>query len=46
VQIAMAIAEAAVTFGASLLQVPIFQQISRTVVGNLVQEAVFKLIDA
>ncbi|MFB9658368.1 hypothetical protein ACFQS3_19190 [Glycomyces mayteni] len=46
VQIAMAIAEAAVTFGASLLQVPIFQQISRTVVGNLVQEAIFKLIDA
>ncbi|GAA1692980.1 hypothetical protein GCM10009830_45930 [Glycomyces endophyticus] len=46
VQIAIAIAQAAVTFGASLLQVPVFQQIARTVVGNLMQEAVFKLLDA
>ncbi|THV21755.1 hypothetical protein [Glycomyces paridis] len=46
VQIAIAIAQAAVTFGASLLQVPIFQQLARTVVGNLMQEAVFKLLEA
>jgi hypothetical protein len=46
VQIAIAIAQAAVTFGASLLQVPIFQQLARTVVGNLIQEAVFKLLEA
>ncbi|MCC3765603.1 hypothetical protein K3N28_21320 [Glycomyces sp. TRM65418] len=46
VQIAIAIAQAAVTFGASLLQVPIFQQLARTVVGNLIQEAIFKLMEA
>jgi SH3-like domain-containing protein len=46
VQIAIAIAQAAVTFGASLLQVPIFQQLARTVISNLVQEAVFKLMEA
>ncbi|WP_112134107.1 WXG100-like domain-containing protein [Glycomyces dulcitolivorans] len=44
VQIAMAIAQAAVTFGASLVQIPIFQQLARTVVGNLLQEAAFKLV--
>ncbi|HEY1095059.1 MAG TPA: hypothetical protein VGE61_10175 [Glycomyces sp.] len=46
VQIALAIAEAAVTFGASLLQIPIVQQLIRTIVGNLFQEAVFKLLEA
>jgi hypothetical protein len=46
VQIAIAVAQAAVTFGASLLQVPVFQQLARTVVGNLIQEAVFKLMEA
>lgn len=46
VQIAMAIAQAAVTFGASLAQIPIFQQLARTVVGNLIQEAIFKLLEA
>lgn len=46
VQIAMAIAQAAVTFGASLVQIPIFQQLARTVVGNLIQEAIFKLMEA
>jgi hypothetical protein len=46
VQIAIAVAQAAVTFGASLLQVPIFQQLARTVVSNLIQEAVFKLLEA
>lgn len=45
IQIAQAIATAAVTFGASLLEIPIFQQISRTIVGNLVQEVLWKLID-
>jgi hypothetical protein len=46
VQIAIAIAQAAVTFGASLVQIPIFQQLARTVVGNLFQKAVFKLLEA
>ncbi|MEV3938637.1 hypothetical protein AB0K52_22015 [Glycomyces sp. NPDC049804] len=45
VQIALAIAQAAVTLGASLLQIPIFQQIAREIVGNLIQEAIFKLLD-
>jgi len=46
VQIALAVAEAAVTFGASLLQIPIVQQLIRTIVSNLIQEAVFKLLEA
>ncbi|MEU1842323.1 hypothetical protein [Micromonospora sediminicola] len=45
VQIAQAIATAAVTFGASLLEIPIFQQLARTIVGNLVQEVLWKLAD-
>ncbi|MGC4893711.1 hypothetical protein [Micromonospora sp. DT31] len=45
IQIAQAIATAAVTFGASLLEIPIFQQLARTIVGNLVQEALWKLVD-
>jgi hypothetical protein len=45
VQIAQAIATAAVTFGASLLEIPIFQQLTRTIVGNLVQEALWQLLD-
>ncbi|MFF4894663.1 WXG100-like domain-containing protein [Micromonospora chersina] len=45
IQIAQAIATAAVTFGASLLEIPIFQQLARTIVGNLVQEVIWKLID-
>ncbi|SBT54236.1 WXG100-like domain-containing protein [Micromonospora narathiwatensis] len=45
IQIAQAIATAALTFGASLLEIPIFQQLARTIVGNLIQEVLWKLID-
>jgi hypothetical protein len=45
IQIAQAIATAAVTFGASLLEIPIFHQLARTIIGNLVQEVIWKLID-
>lgn len=45
IQIAQAIATAAVTFGASLLEIPIFQQLARTIIGNLIQEVIWKLID-
>lgn len=45
VQIAQALATAPVTFGASLAEIPIFQQLTRTIVGNLVQEALWQLID-
>ena len=46
IQIAQAIATAAVTFGASLAEIPIFQQLARTVVSNLFQEVLFTLLDA
>jgi len=46
IQIAQAIATAAVTFGASLLEIPIFQQLARTIVGNLIQEVLFTLLEA
>jgi hypothetical protein len=45
VEIAQAVATAVPTFGASLAEIPIFQQLTRTIVGNLVQEAVFQLLD-
>ncbi|MGY0232314.1 WXG100-like domain-containing protein [Longispora urticae] len=45
IQIAQAIATAFVTFGATLLEIPIFQQLCRTIVGNLVQEVLFTLIE-
>ena len=45
VQIAQAVATAVPTFGASLLEIPIFQQLSRVIVGNLVEDAMFKLLD-
>ncbi|NJP32073.1 WXG100-like domain-containing protein [Micromonospora thermarum] len=45
IQIAQAIATAAPTFGASLLEIPVFQAISRTIVGNLMQECVWRLIN-
>ncbi|WP_433378547.1 hypothetical protein ACQPZX_11880 [Actinoplanes sp. CA-142083] len=44
-EVAQAIATAAPTFGASLAEIPIFQQLTRTIVGNLVQEAVMQLLD-
>jgi len=33
------------TFGASLAEIPIFQQLTRTIVGKLVQDAIFELLD-
>ncbi|WP_446218697.1 WXG100-like domain-containing protein [Micromonospora sp. IBHARD004] len=45
IQIAQAIATAGPTFGASLLEIPVFQTLARTIVGNLMQEAVWRLID-
>jgi hypothetical protein len=44
-EIVQAVATAAPTFGASLAEIPVFQQLTRTIVGNLVQEAVMQLID-
>ncbi|GIF12663.1 hypothetical protein [Actinoplanes teichomyceticus] len=46
IQIAQAIAAAGPTFGASLLEIPIFQQITRELVGNLIHEAILDLADA
>ena len=45
VEIAQAVATAAPTFGASLAEIPIFQQLTRRIVGNLVQDAIFQLLD-
>jgi hypothetical protein len=45
VEIAQAVATAAPTFGASLAEIPIFQQLTRSIVGNIVQETVMQLID-
>lgn len=45
VQIAQAIATAAPTFGASLAEIPIFQQLSRRIVGNLMDHAMAELLD-
>ncbi|MEU7843322.1 hypothetical protein AB0B39_20480 [Micromonospora sp. NPDC049114] len=45
IQIAQAIATAGPTFGASLLEIPVFQTLTRTIVGNLMQEALWRLAD-
>ncbi|PWU43441.1 hypothetical protein DLE60_16145 [Micromonospora globispora] len=45
IEIAQAIATAGPTFGASLLEIPVFQTLARTIIGNLMQEAVWRLID-
>lgn len=45
IQIAQAIATAGPTFGASLAEIPVFQQLARTVVGNLIQEVLWQLAD-
>ncbi|PGH43241.1 hypothetical protein GA0070622_5614 [Micromonospora sediminicola] len=45
IEIAQAVATAGPTFGASLLEIPVFQALARTIVGNLMQEAVWRLID-
>ncbi|MFI7607745.1 hypothetical protein ACIBTV_21745 [Micromonospora sp. NPDC049366] len=44
IQIAQAIATAAATFGASLLEIPIFKLITQTVVGLLLDQAVNALL--
>ncbi|MEV4753798.1 hypothetical protein AB0J86_01595 [Micromonospora sp. NPDC049559] len=45
IQIAQAVATAVATFGASLAEIPIFQQLARTIINNLFQEVVWQLID-
>ncbi|MDR7276114.1 WXG100-like domain-containing protein [Catenuloplanes atrovinosus] len=46
IQIAQAIATAAVTFGASLLEIPIFQALARTIISGLIDEVIAKLLEA
>jgi hypothetical protein len=46
IQIAQALATSAVTFGASLAEIPIFQAITRTLVGNLFDEVIATLLEA
>jgi len=46
IQIAQAIAMAVATFGASLAEIPIFQQISRMIVGKLIDMVIAKLLEA
>jgi len=46
IETAQAIAEAVATFGASLAQIPIFQQICRAAVGKLIDEVIGKLLNA
>lgn len=44
IAIAQAIATAVATFGASLLQIPIFRQITKTIIENLLWMAIEKII--
>ncbi len=46
IQIAQAIAMAAPTFGASLAEIPIFQAITRMLVGALIDQVIGVLLDA
>jgi hypothetical protein len=46
IEIAQAIATAVATFGASLAEIPIFQQISRMIIGELIQQVINKLMEA
>jgi hypothetical protein len=46
IEIAQAIATAVATFGASLAEIPIFQQISRMIVGELINQVITKLMEA
>jgi len=46
IQIAQAIATAPVTFGASLAEIPIFQQITRIAVGALIDQVISTLLEA
>jgi hypothetical protein len=45
-EIAEALATSELTFGASLLEIPVFQQIARTVIENLIQDVLWQLADA
>ncbi|MBQ0904137.1 hypothetical protein [Micromonospora sp. U21] len=45
-QVAQAIATAVVTFGASLAEIPIFQMITREIVGLLIDQVIQELLDA
>ncbi|CCH21833.1 WXG100-like domain-containing protein [Micromonospora lupini] len=45
VEIAQAVATAVATFGASLAEIPIFQMITREIVGLLIDEVIGALID-
>lgn len=45
VEIAQAIATAAPTFGASLLEIPVFKEVTSRIVGAIVNEAVVAIID-
>src|SRR4051812_10736981 len=45
VEVAQAVATGAATVGASPAGIPIFPQMNPTIVGNLVQDAVFQLLD-
>jgi len=46
IQTAQAIAAAVATFGASLAEIPVFQQICRTIVGQLLDAVIGKLLHA
>lgn len=46
VQIAQAIATAVVTFGASLAEIPIFEQISQRIVGEIINQVITRLLSA
>jgi SepF-like predicted cell division protein (DUF552 family) len=46
IEIAQAIASAVATFGASLAEIPIFEQISQRIVGELIQQVINKLMEA
>ncbi|MGN9812318.1 hypothetical protein ACTMSW_23550 [Micromonospora sp. BQ11] len=45
IQIAQAVATAAVSFGATLAEIPIFQMITREIVGLLIDQVVTMLLD-
>lgn len=45
IQIAQAVATAVATFGASLAEIPIFQMITRQIVGQLIDEVIGLLLD-
>lgn len=46
IEIAQAIATAAPTFGASLAEIPVFQQLTRILVGRLFDEVIATLLEA